>query len=1055
VLSQQEPPLDVDAVAPSPSGPTELVYRFGDFELHAESTELRHGGGLVEADGLVLKVLACLVRSAGQLVTKNQLVEEVWERRAVADNAITVAVARLRKTLGQRRGTPEFVSTVYGRGYRFIADVIVVRAPRPTSGALALPSDAVLPFVGRDGVLERLHRALADVRAGYGRACLLLGEPGIGKTRVVETFERDVTAPQLRVAWGYCREGGDTPPLAPWLRVLREIIGGYSNEELERAIGASAKDVRALLDESRAPQPPAAGVHAFDVLGPGRHHGFEAIVRALKFAADQMPRVLVLEDLHRADAGSLELLTYLLDEIGRTRILVLATLRPPPSNPSLQSLLPRIVGHGNCERITVERLDHAEVTRYVSAVLDDPNGSLGDAIFTKSEGNPFFMVELTRQLRNLDRPDPSALALDHAALELIRQRVARLDEEARGVLSAAAVIGRSFELSLLQVVTDRDPAALMASLDDALDAEVVVAAPESATAFAFGHELLRSVLYDALPAAQRRQWHVRIARALEARANAGEAVPPSELAYHSYAALPESDLRKTVEFCRAAASAASASVYANPDVVRYLRQALEALALMRNPSPRLRMNLLLWSSIHARGCAHTEYVGLLQRALHLAREHGDGAIMVQAAYMLNAHAGFEPLPGARAAIEQALAILPPDALEARSLGLATLSCIAPECFSLERSRELNEEALSLARKSDSFVSLTAALLCKLYLEGGSDTDDLRPVHDEIDQLARAHPQRLPVVGAELAIYRLILALQSGESAQLQAALEIVVTRCHTLRHIELAWHSERWSILSQINADPKPELLAVLDRLHQRAVRYAITGYGPFRAFDRTVVWSELGQAPAIDDDTRQALAASPNDPPSIWAMKVRAWATIAEYGGDAKVGQDATGAHAEARARLFVLSPQELAHLPRDRDYLGTLGHLARAVVSLGALEHAEALYQLLSLHPDRFAAHIAFYCEGSIQQLLGMLALVLGRSAAAMAHLQVAIRRSDGAGHGLRAAEARLQLATCLVAHGGSPQRRRAVALARQARASAERMGLSKLLFDADRLLEHESHE
>jgi tetratricopeptide (TPR) repeat protein len=138
----------------------------------------------------------------------------------------------------------------------------------------------------------------------------------------------------------------------------------------------------------------------------------------------------------------------------------------------------------------------------------------------------------------------------------------------------------------------------------------------------------------------------------------------------------------------------------------------------------------------------------------------------------------------------------------------------------------------------------------------------------------------------------------------------------------------------------------------------------------------------------------------------------------------------------------------------LGTLGHLARAAVALEALEHAAVLYQLLSEHPDRFAAHVAFFCEGSIQQLLGMLALALGRHAAAIAHFQVAIRSSDGAGHGLRAAEARLQLAACLVARG-DPQRRRVVALVRQARASAARMGLPKLLSDADRLLERESKD
>jgi hypothetical protein len=643
------------------------------------------------------------------------------------------------------------------------------------------------------------------------------------------------------------------------------------------------------------------------------------------------------------------------------------------------------------------------------------------------------MVELSRQLRHSEQADPGALAVDHAALELIRQRVSQLDAEARGVLSAAAVVGRSFELPLLQVITDGDAATLMASLDDALAAEVVVAAPDSATGFAFGHELLRSVLYDALPASKRRRWHVRIVQALEARVQAGEAVAPSELAYHAYAALPESDPRKTVDFCRAAASAASASVYGNPDVVRYLRQALEALSLVPNASPRLRMNLLLWSSVHARGCAHTEYVGLLQRALVLAREQSDGVILVQTAYMLNAHPGFAPLPGGRAAVELGLSLLTAEQLEARSLGLATMACAAPECYDGERARGLIDEAEKLARASGAYLSLTAALLSKRYIYGAATPAD---VQDELDALARAHPVRLPVVPADLAIACAVQALQSGGGAQLSAALERMHACAHELRHIELVWHAERWEVLARINADPSAKLLIELERLERRAARYAITGHEPFCAFDRAVVGVELGRTPLVDDALRRVLAYEAADPPSIWAMKVRAWASL--------------GAHSDARGTLRAISPQQLPLLPHDRDYLGTLGHLARAVVTLHALDYAHVLYGLLTHEPEGLCGHVAFYCEGSTQQLLGMLAQALGRNAQAAVHYQAALAQSDSAGLGLRAAEVRLQLAGCVLAQADAGERRRAVALARQARASAERMGLARLIAEADQLLE-----
>ncbi|HKU42555.1 MAG TPA: hypothetical protein VJR89_30565, partial [Polyangiales bacterium] len=543
--------------------------------------------------------------------------------------------------------------------------------------------------------------------------------------------------------------------------------------------------------------------------------------------------------------------------------------------------------------------------------------------------------------------------------------------------------------------------------------------------------------YDALPASQRRRWHMRIVQALEARVHAGEAVPPSELAYHAYAALPESDPRKTVDFCRAAASAASVSVYGNPDVVRYLRQGLEALSLVPNGSPRLRMNLLLWSAVHARGCAHTEYVATLQRALSLAREQADGVILIQTAYMLNAHPGFAPLPGGRAAVELGLSLLRPEQLDARALGLVTLACAAPECYDGERARALSDEGEQLARRTGSYISLAAALICKLHLQAGTlPASERARLQEELDGLARAHSQRLPIVPAELGIARMVEALQSGNHAKLTTLLSRVRAHCQELRHIELVWHAERWEVLSRINADPSPELLANLERLQRRAARYAITGHEPFCAFDRCVVGTELGSPPQLDDALRRTLAFEAADPPSVWAMKVRAWTSV--------------GAPGDARSTLRAHSPQQLAQLPHDRDYLGTLGHLARAVCALHALDYAHVLYGLLSRYPDRVAGHVSFYCEGTTQQLLGMLAQTLNRPAQATLHFQSALAHSDSAGLGLRAAEVRLQLAACLPANGDAAQRRRALALARQARASAERMGLPRLISEADQLLD-----
>ena len=142
-------------------------------------------------------------------------------------------------------------------------------------------------------------------------------------------------------------------------------------------------------------------------------------------------------------------------------------------------------------------------------------------------------------------------------------------------------------------------------------------------------------------------------------------------------------------------------------------------------------------------------------------------------------------------------------------------------------------------------------------------------------------------------------------------------------------------------------------------------------------------------------MAADPDDPPNIWALKVR---TLS-----------AAGHASEAQRQLAEVSPAQLAALPCDRDHLGTLGALTRAALALDAREYLEALVPLLTPYADLFATNIAFYCEGSGGQLLGLIAARLGRVAEAQQLLSDAIEHSERRGLRACAAQARLELALC----------------------------------------------
>lgn len=1008
-----------------------MILGFDEFELDPANLELRREGEIIKADALVLRLLIALARNPDRLVTKDELVELVWEGRAVADNVITVSMARLRKTLGHRRGDREFVATVYGRGYRFVRKVSARARTPSASPRLESAGDASAPFVGRERVLSRLRQAMGDARAGRGRLCALMGEPGIGKTRLIETLERELQGEQVRIAWGYGRESGDTPPLWPWLRMLREVMAAVPTQELEQRLGSLAQEIHGLLDGQRgATQEAALGPQLLDWERARRHRGFEALLRTFALAAEHSPWLLVLDDLHGADAASIELLSLLLDEISHTRILVIASLRHAPGRqaPRPETLLPHVLGHRNCERMTLERLSAKDVASYVAAMVDDSDGTLGRAVFAKSDGNPFFMVELSRQLREAERPSADELALPGTALELVRQRLERLDADTLALLSAAAVIGRSFELPLLSAITGREPAAMMASLDDALAAEVVVAAPDSMTAFGFGHELLRSVLYDALAPSEQRRWHLTIAQALEARSATGDTTPPAEIAYHYYGALPQSDLRKTVEYCRRAAAAAGA-VFANPDVVRYTRHALEALDLMDNPSVRLRGALLYTMVLFGRGHG-VEFPRAIGKVLRLAYEQGDARLLVDAASMLNPHTGFKPVPGGNAAFSHALSLLASDDKRTRAVALSGLACLAPQCYAAQRTHELITEALALARASGSRSALHMTLACQLYLEGGpAHAAAASRIEEELSELARKNPRVLPVLPVVLNIQRARSALQRGDGAGMTLAIEHATARCRELRHRELLWHCERFSALARINAGAWSSGVALLETLHRRAEQLPILGSEPFCAFDRVVIFGELAETASLDERTRGALEYDPTEPPSVWALKLRALASV--------------GLNAEAHATLRAVDAADLAQLPCDTDYIGTLGHLARAALALQARDYAEAIYPLLARYPDHFAGQVSFLCDGSVVQLLGMLAESLGRHAEALCHFEAGITANERAGFEPRAAEARLQLAQCLVAHGEhtSRARERAQGLAREAHASATRMGMPRL--------------
>ena len=969
------------------------IYAFDDFELDLNKLELTRAGKPTRTNVLSLRLLGVLVQSAGRVVSKQELLDRVWDGRAVSDNVVSVAMARLRRALGQQDDVPEVVVSVHGRGYRFVREVVqrelAALVSRATPNNMRGSDEA---FVGRESVLGQLRAALTDARRGSGGLMLLTGEPGIGKTRAAEVFGAEASSLGLPVAWGYCREVGDTPPLWPFTELLRALITQTRLDGTHVRFAELMPQLTRLLPELATSLGTRANTPAGSSHVPARKHRiFDAIARTLVLAGERAPCLLVLDDLHRADPASLELLNYLLDELPRTRLLLVAALRNKTG--VVSEALARVLGHRNATRIALPRLSEAHVGRYLGAVLGHVDDSLSRAVYARSEGNPFFMTELARQLRLSESNARTNITVPDAALDVVRQHVASLDEAARAALSCAAVIGRSFSLPLLQAVTGGDNETLMGSLDAARASEVVLTRHDSLTEFVFGHELLRAVLYDALSASERRHCHLRVVQALEQRLAHGEGVTPADLAYHARAALPLGDLRKTVRYCIDAGTAA-ANVFAFADAARCLQHALETLDMIDKPSARMRVGLLLHQALFTRSYSTRDFQPLIARVVQLAHEHGEADPLARAAMLHDPYPGLPPLPGALKAFRDALRLLEsqPGEPSLRAAMLARLAASPPLAFDAAASNAQLERAEQLAASSSELLDEFSVRAAQLYMHGGPAEPERNEQRlSELQRLCRQHSLVLSVPPVMLELHRALRSLQLGDPVAMRDALARGTARCRKLDS-ELLWLFERCTALAQFTVAHTSEAHRSLVALHERARLKAISGSELFCAFDEAVVFDGAANRRHA---LRETLAQDEADRPNVWSLKLR--------------GLAAAGHLAEASGALRRVAPSDLAKLPCDRDYLGTLGGLARVALQLKALDYAEALFALLAPYPRQFAVSISFHCEGSVSQLLGMLAHALGRHAQASTYLADAVQLSERAGLEALAEDARRELARC----------------------------------------------
>jgi predicted ATPase len=406
------------------------------------------------------------------------------------------------------------------------------------------------PFVGRTRERARLLHAVESARAGAGALILIAGEAGVGKSRLVEEAAAEARRLGLIVLTGHCVDQQGAPPYLPTIEHLEAAARQGSAETFRQVLGENAPEIAKLMPELRVRYP--------DIPEPvslppeqERRYLLHGIAEFLERNARATPLMLVFEDLQWADESTLLLVRVLAQRVAQIAVLAVGTYRDTDLKPGcpLAAVLPELLRQRLAEEILLGRLTEQGVASLLEGRAgSQPPPQLVALIYAETEGNPFFVEEVFRHLHEAgklfdesgrwragvqiaDTDVPRSVGL------VIGQRLERVSDDCRRILTIAALAGKTFRFDLLAGVQGVDEDELLDALEEAVRATLIEDVSTGREArYAFVHEQIRQTLLALLSTARRQRLHGRMADALEAlHGREAERFAP-EIAHHLYQA---------------------------------------------------------------------------------------------------------------------------------------------------------------------------------------------------------------------------------------------------------------------------------------------------------------------------------------------------------------------------------------------------------------------------------------------------------------------------------------------------------------------------------------
>jgi len=920
-----------------------------------------------------------------------------------------------------------------GRPLRELHQAILQQDPALDPAAAvepaAEPSRGV--FVGRDAELAELLGGLEDALAGSGRLFLLVGEPGIGKSRLADELLARGRGRGARILVGRCWEAGGAPAYWPWVQSLRAYVRESDATTLRSLLGAGGPELAQILPELRRHLPELPASPALESEG-ARFRLFDATADFLRNASERRPIVLFLDDLHAADEPSLLLLQFVARELASTRILILGTYRdvdPLPGQP-LTATLAEVTREPGTRRLSLAGLSEQDVADYIDLTASEiASPELVAALHEETDGNPLFVGEIVRLLAvegvQSDSGAELRLVIPESVREVIGRRLGHLSDECNRVLVLASVLGREFALDALAHMAGVSEEQLLDALDEAMTARVVSDVPGASGRLRFAHVLIRDTLYEELTTVRRVRLHRLAIEAVEAVYGEESGPHLAELAHHAIAG---SEFDKGLRYARRAADRALA-LLAYEEAARLYVTALEALDLASATDDETRCQLLLSLGEAQMRAGNTEAgkqvfldaAGIARRlGLHRELALAAGGYAREDMY-LRAGRDTRLVP----LLEEGLAALSEEDVELRTRLLARLAGALRDEPTRDRRDGMSREAVELARRRGNLAALAYALDGRVPVIIAPDTiAECLAIADELCELAAriGDVQRL----AHGHLHRVIALLMLGRVKELEPDLD---TRSRITD--ELKEPSQLWEVpAGQAALALAAGRLTEADELVPQA--FAL-GEGskpevaiPVVRIQRYTLCDFRGSLEEVEPQIRDLVAEYPARPAFRCAL-LHLHARL--------------GRLPEARKALADFVRDDCSALPFDQEWLYGMSLLAETAALLGESDSAEVLYELLLPYPTFNAADWPEGIRGSISRYLGQLATTTKRRQDAERHFEAALAMNAEWGFRPWLAYTQHDYARMLKERAEPGDRERADELLASSRMLAEELGLTAL--------------